>query len=450
MLESLTEKMNSALRSLRGVDKLTEDNMAAALKEVRSALLSADVNFKVAGDFIDNVKLHCIGTKVTESVTPGQQVIKIINDELVRLLGEGTTSLIDKKPLKIMLVGLQGAGKTTAAAKISSLMTKKGYSPGMVACDVYRPAAIDQLEALATQNGFRFYGDRESQKVPSIAKKGHSELLKAGADLIIFDTAGRLQIDEPLIEELKTLKKSVSPDEILLVADSAMGQEAVNVAREFNESVGLTGLILTKMDGDARGGAALSMKAVTDLPIKFIGTGEKVENFEVFHPDRIASRILGMGDVVSLVEKVQETVDEKDALELAEKVRKGSFNFEDMLSQFRQVRKMGSLGSLMGMLPGMNNIQIGDAENKQMLRTESIILSMTPKERQNPMIINGRRRMRIAAGAGVQIKDVNQLIKQNAMMNKMAKKMKGAKGRQMMMQQQKMLQERGGLPGLGL
>ena len=450
MLESLTDKMNSALRSLRGVDKLTEDNMGAAFKEVRSALLSADVNFKVAGEFIENVKLRCVGTKVTQSVTPGQQVIKIINDELIKLLGEGTIELTDKKPLKVMLIGLQGAGKTTAAAKLSSLLRKKGYVPGMVACDIYRPAAIDQLETLATQNDFKFYGNRNSQNVPSIAKKGHADLLKAGADLIIFDTAGRLQIDERLIDELKSLKKTVNPDEILLVADSAMGQEAVNVASEFNSSVGLTGLILTKMDGDARGGAALSMKSVTDLPIKFIGTGEKVDDFEVFHPDRIASRILGMGDVVSLVEKVQETVDQEEAEKLAEKTRKGTIDFEDMLSQFRQIKKMGSLGSLMGMLPGMNNFQFGDSEKKQMLRTESIILSMTPKERQNPSIINGRRRMRIADGAGVQMKDVNQLIKQNAQMNKMAKKLKGAKGRQLLMQQQQKMEQMGGFPGLGM
>jgi signal recognition particle subunit SRP54 len=448
MLESLTEKMNAALRSLRGVDKLTEDNMAATLKEVRTALLSADVHFKVASEFIDRVKQLCVGQEVIKSVSPGQQVVKIINDELVKLLGEGTTALVDKKPLKIILVGLQGAGKTTAAAKISHLLAKKGYVPGLVACDIYRPAAIDQLEALATQNQFKFYGDRKSQNVPSIAKSGHAELLKSGADLIVFDTAGRLQINERLIAELKVLKKTVNPDEILLVADSAMGQEAVNVAREFNNAVGLTGLILTKMDGDARGGAALSMKSIAELPIKFIGTGEKVEEFEVFYPDRIASRILGMGDVVSLVEKVQENIDQKDAELLAEKTRKANLNFEDMLMQFRQVKKMGSLSSLMGMLPGMSNVEIGDTEKKQMLRSESIILSMTPKERQNPLIINGRRRMRIADGAGVQIKDVNQLIKQNAQMNKLMKKMKGPKGKQIMMQQQQRIQAMGGQPGL--
>ena len=447
MLETLTDKMNAALRSLRGVNKLTEDNMADALKEVRTALLSADVHFKVAREFINNVKDLCVGQEVLKTVSPGQQVVKIINDELVKLLGEGTTELNDKKPLKVMLVGLQGAGKTTAAAKLSKLLSKKEYRPGLVACDIYRPAAIDQLETLAKQNDFAFYGDRDSRNVPSIAKKGHAELLKTGANLIIFDTAGRLQIDEKLIDELKDLKKTVNPDEILLVADSAMGQEAVNVAKEFNEAVGLTGLVLTKMDGDARGGAALSMKSITQLPIKFIGTGEKVDDFEVFHPDRIASRILGMGDVVSLVEKAQETIDEKEAEELAEKMRRANFNFEDMLKQFRQMKKMGSLGSIMNMLPGMNNIEIGDEENKKMSRTEAIILSMTPKERQNPAIINGSRRMRIANGSGVKIKDVNQLIKQQSQMNKMMKKMQGAKGRKMLKQMQAM-QGQGGMPNL--
>lgn len=447
MLESLTDKMNAALRSLRGVNKLTDENMDGALKEVRTALLSADVHFKVAREFITQVKELCVGEEVLKSVSPGQQVVKIINDELVKLLGEGTTTLNEKKPLKVMLVGLQGAGKTTVAAKLSLLLQKKGYTPGLVGCDIYRPAAIDQLETLSTQNNFKFYGDRKSKNVPSIAKKGHLTLLKSGADLIIFDTAGRLQIDERLIDELKQLKKTVNPDEILLVADSAMGQEAVNVAQEFNEAVGLTGLVLTKMDGDARGGAALSMKSITGLPIKFIGVGEKVEDFEVFHPDRIASRILGMGDVVSLVEKAQETIDQEDAEDLAEKMRKANFNFEDMLKQFRQVKKMGSLGSVMGMLPGMSNIEIGDAENKKMAQTEAIILSMTLRERRNPKIINGRRRMRIANGSGVQLKDVNQLIKQNSQMNKMMKKMQGSKGRKMMQQMQQM-QGSGGMPGL--
>jgi len=445
MLETLTDKMNAALRSLRGIDKLTEDNMADALKEVRTALLSADVHFKVARDFINNVKDLCVGQQVLKTVTPGQQVIKIINDELVKLLGEGTTQISEKKPLKVMLVGLQGAGKTTAAAKLSKLLAKKDYKPGLIGCDIYRPAAIDQLETLANQNGFHFYGDRSSRDVPSIAKKGHALLLKEGANLIIFDTAGRLQIDSKLIDELKDLKKTVNPDEILLVADSAMGQEAVNVAKEFNDAVGLTGLVLTKMDGDARGGAALSMKSITQLPIKFIGTGEKVDDFEVFHPDRIASRILGMGDVVSLVEKAQETIDQKEAEELAEKMMKANFNFEDMLKQFRQVKKMGSLGSIMNMLPGMNNFEIGDAETKKMSRTEAIILSMTLKERRNPAIINGSRRMRIANGAGVMVKDVNQLIKQQTQMNKMMKKLQGSKGRQMMKQLQAM-QGKDGMP----
>ncbi len=434
MLETLTEKMNGALKMLRGNSKLTEDNMAEALKEVRKALLSADVHFKVAKDFINQVKEQCVGQEVINQVAPGQQVVKIINDELTKLLGEGETALIEKKPLRIMLVGLQGAGKTTASAKLADLLRSRGYTPGLIACDVYRPAAIDQLETLATQNDFAFYGTKDTRDVIKIAKKGDSDLSKSGSDLIIFDTAGRLQINTELIDELKKLKATVKPDEILLVADSAIGQEAVNVASSFNEEVGLTGIILTKMDGDARGGAALSMKAITQLPIKFMGTGEKVDDFEVFHPDRIASRILGMGDVVSLVEKAQETIDEKDAEEMAEKMRRADFNFEDMLKQFRQVKKMGSLGSIMNMLPGMNNIEIGDDENKKMAQTEAIILSMTVKERQNPTIINGRRRMRIANGSGMQVKDVNQLIKQHAQMKKMMKKLRGGKGREMMKQ----------------
>jgi signal recognition particle subunit SRP54 len=447
MLETLTDKMNSALRALRGTNKLSEDNMSEALKEVRSALLSADVHFKVAREFIDTVREACVGQEVLKTVSPGQQVVKIIHDELVKLLGAGTTTLVDKRPLKVMLVGLQGAGKTTAAAKLARLLAKRDYKPGLVACDVYRPAAIDQLETLATQNGFQFYGERNNSNVPSIAKKGHTELLRAGANLILFDTAGRLQIDERLIDELKALKQTVQPDEILLIADSAMGQEAVNVAKAFHEAVGLTGLMLTKMDGDARGGAALSMKSISGLPIKFIGTGEKVDDLEVFHPDRIASRILGMGDVVSLVERAQETLDQDEAEALAEKMRKANFNFEDMLKQFRQVKKMGSIGSIMNMLPGMNNIEIGDAEQKKMARTEAIILSMTVKERRNPAIINGSRRMRIAKGSGMQLKDVNQLLKQQTQMNKMMKKLQGSKGRQMMKQLQSM-QGQEGMPGM--
>lgn len=437
MLESLTDKMNQALRSLRGLSRLSEENMAEALKEVRNALLSADVHFKVVRQFVDQVQSQCVGQSVLKDVSPGQQVVKIIHDELVKLLGEGSAEFTDKKPLRVMLVGLQGSGKTTTAAKLSLLLRKKGFRPGLVACDVYRPAAIDQLETLAKQQGFASFSNRETKDVVRIAKDGDKALRSDGTDLVVFDTAGRLQIDTDLVNELIRLKAAIQPEEVLLVVDSAMGQEAVSVARTFNEQVGLTGIILTKMDGDARGGAALSMKSITQLPIRFIGSGEKVDEFEVFHPERVASRILGMGDVVSLVEKAQETIDQREAEEMAEKMRKADFNFEDMLKQFRQVKKMGSLGSIMSMIPGMSGVQIGDKETRQMGRTEAIILSMTVKERQNPQIINGLRRQRIARGAGVQIRDVNQLIKQHSQMRDFMRKMNGAKGRQLMKQMAK-------------
>lgn len=323
MLENLTDKLGSALRNLRGVGKLTEENMEEALKEVRKALLSADVHFKVAREFVSNVKEQCVGQEVLKSVTPGQQVIKIIHDELVKLLGEGTTELEDKKPLRIMMVGLHGSGKTTSSGKLANYLAKKrDYRPALIACDVYRPAAIDQLETLSQTVGCEFYGDREEKNVVTIGKRGLEAAKAADANLIIFDTAGRLQIDEDLIEEIKDLKAAVQPDEVLLVADAALGQEAVNVAKHFHEAVDVTGIILTKLDGDARGGAALSMKTITDTPIKFMGIGEKVDEFDVFHPDRMASRILGMGDVVSLVEKAQETIDQDEAERMAEKCAK--------------------------------------------------------------------------------------------------------------------------------
>lgn len=448
MLENLTDKLGSALRNLRGVGKLTEDNMADALKEVRQALLSADVHFKVAREFVSQVKEQCVGQEVLKSVTPGQQVIKIINDELVKLLGEGTTELEDKKPLRVMMVGLHGSGKTTSSGKLAKfLASKRGYRPALIACDVYRPAAIDQLEMLSKTVGCTFYGDREEKNVVTIGKRGLDAAKDADANLMIFDTAGRLQIDEDLIEEIKRLKKTVQPDEILLVADSALGQEAVNVAKHFHQAVDITGIVLTKLDGDARGGAALSMKTVTGVPIKFMGTGEKVEEFEVFHPDRIASRILGMGDVVSLVEKAQETIDEKEAEHLAEKMRKADFNLEDFLKQMQQVKKMGSLGSIMGMMPGMSGVEIGDAEEKKMARTEAIILSMTIEERQKPRLIKGSRLKRIANGSGVQVRDVNALLKQFGQMQKMMRMMNGGKGRKMMKAMKAQMGE-GGIPGL--
>ncbi|MDQ8202867.1 signal recognition particle protein [Pelagicoccus sp. SDUM812003] len=427
MFESLTDKLTNAMRHLRGTAKLSEENMGEALKEVRAALLSADVHFKVARAFIERVKEKCVGQEVLKTVTPGQQIIKIINDELVALLGEGSTELSQKKPLKIMMVGLQGGGKTTTSAKLAKALKKDGYKPRLVACDVYRPAAIDQLETVAGQIDVPCFAKRDTTDVPFIGELGLSEALSAGDDLIIFDTAGRLQIDEQLIEEIKELKKRVNPDEVLLVVDGAIGQEAVNVAKTFNEAVQLTGIVMTKLDGDARGGAALSMKEITGVPIKFAGTGEKLDNFDVFHPDRMASRILGMGDVVSLVEKAQETIDQDEAANMAERMMSGDFNFEDMLNQFRQIKKLGSMSSILGMLPGMGkmNMNMDDKAESQMKRSEAIILSMTKKERQKPQLLNSSRRNRIARGAGVKMAEVNQLVKQHMQMKKMMKKMQG-------------------------
>jgi signal recognition particle subunit SRP54 len=446
MFESLTDKLTGALRNLRGMGRLTEANMADALKEVRAALLSADVHFKVARDFIDRVQQQCTGQEVLKSVTPGQQVIKIIHDELVKLLGEGATELAAKRPLKVLMVGLHGSGKTTSTAKLGKLLKKKGARPFVVACDIYRPAAIDQLEILARQEELGFYADRTSKDVPAIGQAALAAASAANADVILFDTAGRLQIDHELIEEVKRLKTAVMPDEIILVADGALGQEAVNVAKAFHDALGLTGLILTKLDGDARGGAALSIKSVTGVPIKFIGTGEKAADFEVFHPDRLASRILGMGDVVSLVEKAQETIDQKEAERMAEKLRKADFNLEDFLAQMQQVKKMGSMQSLMGLMPGMSGVELpGDAE-RQMKRTEAIIQSMTVQERRKPSILNGNRRIRIANGAGVKVVEVNQLIKQFEQMQKLMKMMKGGNQKKLMRQMEQM-RGRGGMPG---
>jgi len=425
MFESLSEKLTSALRNLRGVGKLTEENMADALKEVRAALLSADVHFKVAREFVEKVQQQCTGQNVLLGVTPGQQIIKIIHDELVKLLGEGATDLSPARPLKILMVGLHGSGKTTSSAKLGRVLKKKGYRPLLAACDIYRPAAIDQLEILAKQEDLFFYCDRNSRDVPAIGEAALAKAKELNADCILFDTAGRLQIDHDLIEEVKQLRARIQPDEVLLVADGALGQEAVNVAKTFHEALSLTGLVLTKLDGDARGGAALSIKSITGVPIKFIGTGEKVADFDIFYPDRLASRILGMGDVVSLVEKAQEAIDQKEAEKMAAKLRKADFNLEDFLEQMKQIKKLGSMESILGMLPGMNGVKLDGEAEKAMGRTEAIILSMTKKERLKPEILNGNRRLRIAKGAGVKVVEVNQLLKQFQQMQKMMKMLKG-------------------------
>lgn len=446
MFESLTDKLSNALRNLRGVGKLSEENMADALKEVRTALLGADVHFKVAREFVERVQAQCVGQDVLKGVTPGQQIIKIIHDELVKLLGEGTTELSGARPLKILMVGLHGSGKTTSTAKLGRVLKKKGYRPVVAACDVYRPAAIDQLEILAKQEELGFFADRGSKDVPAIGEAALTSAQNSGADCILFDTAGRLQIDQDLIEEVKRLRAKVQPDEVLLVADGALGQEAVNVAKTFHEALQLTGLVLTKLDGDARGGAALSIKAITGVPIKFIGTGEKTSDFDTFHPDRLASRILGMGDVVSLVEKAQEAIDEKEAAKMAEKLRKADFNLEDFLAQLQQIKKLGSMESILGMMPGMNGVKLEGDPEKAMARTEAIIRSMTPQERRKPDILNGNRRLRIANGAGVKVVEVNQLMKQFQQMQKMMKMFKGG-GNKKLMRQMEAMKGRGGLPG---
>ncbi len=447
MFESLTDKLGQALRKLRGVGKLSEENMADALKEVRTALLAADVHFKVAREFVERVQTQCVGQEVLKGVAPGQQIVKIIHDELVRLLGEGANALSGARPLKILMVGLHGSGKTTSTAKLGKLLKKRGYRPLVAACDVYRPAAIDQLEILASQEELAFYCDRISKDVPAIGVAALAAAQAATADCIIFDTAGRLQIDADLIEEVKKLHARIQPDEVLLVADGALGQEAVNVAKAFHDALALTGLVLTKMDGDARGGAALSIKSIANVPIKFIGTGEKTGDFDTFYPERLAQRILGMGDVVSLVEKAQETIDQKEAEKMAESLRKGDFNLDDFLAQMQQIKKMGSMQSIIGMMPGMSGMELPAGADKQMARTEAIIKSMTRQERKKPDILNGSRRKRIADGSGVKIVEVNQLLKQFQQMQQMMKMLKGG-GAKKMMRQMEAMKGKGGFPGM--
>jgi len=445
MFDSLSQKLQNAFRNLRGLGKISESNVSDSLREVRMAFLDADVNFKVARDFIERVKAKSLGQDVIQSIQPGQQIVKIIYDELVDLLGSTNASLaLSGNPSCIMMVGLHGSGKTTSSAKLGRLLKKRGYRPLLVACDVNRPAAIDQLEILAKQEELAFYGDRNSKDVPAIGVAALSVARETNADCIIFDTAGRLQIDQDLIEEVKKLRAQVKPDEVLLVADGAQGQEAVNVAKTFHDALQLTGLVLTKLDGDARGGAALSIKTITGVPIKFVGTGEKTADFDTFYPERLASRILGMGDVVSLVEKAQEHIDQKEAEKMVDKLRKADFTLEDFLDQMRQVKKMGSMESILGMLPGMNGVKLDANAEKGMARTEAIILSMTKQERRRPEILNGNRRLRIANGSGVKVVEVNQLIKQFQQMQKMMRMLKGGGGKKMM-RQMEMMRGKGGM-----
>jgi signal recognition particle subunit SRP54 len=412
---------------LRGLGKISENNVADSLKEVRMALLEADVNFKVARDFIERVKSKAIGVEVIQSVQPGQQIIKIIHDELVDLLGSQNASLnLGGSPTSILMVGLHGSGKTTSSGKLGRLLQKQGRQPLLVAADVYRPAAMDQLETLGKQIGVPVFLKRGETDVLKIAREAMDFAKAQNRNVVIFDTAGRLQIDEPLVQELVRLRDSVKPQEILLVLDSATGQEAVNVATHFDQALQITGSILTKLDGDARGGAALSLKSVTGKPIKFAGVGEKLEDFEPFHPERMASRILGMGDVVSLVEKAAEAVSEEDAKRLEEKMRKGQFTLEDFLEQLRAMKKLGPLENIMKMLPGgaeaLKQTDISKHE-KEFKRMEGMVCAMTRKERITPQILNASRRRRIASGSGVTVTELNTMLNKFFQMQQMMKKM---------------------------
>ncbi|MDA7661978.1 signal recognition particle protein [Verrucomicrobia bacterium] len=427
MFESLSGKLQSVFKDLRGLGKISESNVTDSLREVRLALLDADVNFKVAKKFIENIKEKAIGQKVIQSIHPGQQIIKIINDELVDLLGSQNAELeLKESPSCMMMVGLHGAGKTTSSGKLAKWLMKQGRKPILVAADVYRPAAMDQLETLGKQMNIPTivcHGEKDVLKIAEVAKK---EAAAQECDVLIFDTAGRLQIDEVLVQELVSLRDKIQPQEILLVLDAATGQEAVNVATHFDEALSISGAILTKLDGDARGGAALSLKSVTGKPIKFAGAGEKLEDFEPFHPERMATRILGMGDVVSLVEKAAENVDIDEAKRLEEKMRKGVFTLDDFLDQLRQMKRLGPLESIVKMLPGGTDM-VGGADlskhEKEFKRMEAMICGMTPEERRRPQILNARRRQRIAAGSGVRVAELNNLMTRFGQMQKMMRKM---------------------------
>ena len=424
MFGRLSDKLQDVFKNLRGQGRISEANIAEALREVRLALLDADVNFQVAKDFIARVKEKALGEAVLRSVTPGQQIVKIFHEELCALLGGDSAPLDLSKPGRILMVGLNGAGKTTSSAKLARLLKSQGHSPMLVACDLMRPAAIDQLAVLADQIGVPVFRPEPGETdVLAVAKRAEDWCAKTGGDVQIYDTAGRQEIDEPLIEELKQLRDFLQPKEILLVADAATGQQAVNVAEKFHGALGLTGLVLTKLDGDARGGAALSLRSVTGRPIKFIGVGEKIDQFEAFHPDRLAGRILGMGDVVSLVEKAAEAISEDEARRMEEKLRTASFDLNDFLQQFKMLKKMGPLENILGMIPGMDKIKDSSVDEKQLKRVEAIILSMTPQERARPDILNARRRQRIARGSGVHVGEVNNLILRFTQMRKMMKNM---------------------------
>ncbi len=443
--EGLTEKISNTFKKLRSRGRLTEADIKDAMREIRLALLEADVNFKVTKDFVKSVTEKAVGVDILESLSPAQQVIKIVNEELTALLGgqNARITIAPNPPTIVMMVGLQGAGKTTNCAKLAGLFKKQQQRrPLLVACDVYRPAAIEQLKVVGGQLGIPVFEMGQGNPI-EIAKAGVDYARKNGHDLVFIDTAGRLHIDEALMDELKQIKKNVKPHEIMLVVDAMTGQDAVNVAQTFDEALGIDGVLMSKMDGDARGGAALSVKAVTGKPIKYIGTGEKLDNIEQFHPDRMASRILGMGDVLTLIEKAQETFDQKQAAEAAKKMSVGKLTFTDFYQQLQQMKNMGSMQDILGMLPGVDPAALAGAkiDEKALAHTEAIIQSMTPKERDNPSIINFSRKKRIAAGCGLKIEEINRLLKQFEAMQKMTRQIVGM--------QKRGKRKKRGFPGLG-
>ncbi len=415
MFQSLTDKLSNAFKFFRGKGKLTESDVKVGMREIKLALLEADVNFKVVKEFIKKVSERCVGVEVLESLLPAQQIVKIVNEEMIALMGSENSKLeiSSKPPTVILMCGLQGSGKTTHCAKLAAMYKSKGKNPLLVACDIYRPAAIKQLQVMGEKAKVPVF-DRGTQNPVITAKEALAYAIKYGFDMVFLDTAGRLHIDEALMDELKNIKAEVNPTEILLVVDAMTGQDAVNIAESFNNLLDITGVVLTKTDGDTRGGAALSVRYVTGKPIKFMGTGEKLENLEPFHPERVASRILGMGDVLSLIEKAEAAIDEKKAIELEKKIRQSTFTLDDFLDQFQQIKKMGSLESILGMLPGVKTSQLKDAkiDEKAVGHMEAIIRSMTPKERAKPEIINSSRKKRIAAGSGRSVEEVNRLLKQ--------------------------------------
>ena len=429
--EGLSSRLQEITRKLKGKARITEDDLKEVLREVKLALLEADVNYKIVKEFVATIQEKALGQDVLKSLTPGQQVIKIVKDEMVSLLGgeESKINFTPNPPTVIMLVGLQGSGKTTTAGKLANIIRKQGKKPLLVACDVYRPAAIKQLEVVGKQLDIPVYTNESTKDVNIIAKQAMNVAISKLNDVIIIDTAGRLQIDEALMQELKDLKSNVKPHEILLVVDSMTGQDAVNIADTFNKDLGIDGIVLTKLDGDTRGGAALSVKKITGRPIKFAATGEKLSDIEVFRPERMASRILGMGDVLSIIEKAEETFDLEEAQKLEQKLKKQSFDLDDYLGQLRQMKKMGSFSSILKMIPGLRSkLKDVEVDDKEFLRIEAIICSMTKEERRNPKVLNGSRRLRIAKGSGTSVEQINKFMKSFEMTQKMMKEMTSNKG----------------------